>query len=151
MAGSVGGGDDPEFQIAPMIDVLLVMLIFFMTITSTQVLKVDKTIRLPLAPHAAKKDDKRAEAVVNVRWNGDTEKAVFVMDDKVYERADELVPMVKALRIAGEKTIASDQNPNFRVVIRADRNVPAIHVSKAMNACAEAGVADLSFSAMNKD
>ena len=41
MGGGGGGGDgDPEFQIAPMIDVLLVLLIFFMSITSAQVLKV---------------------------------------------------------------------------------------------------------------
>ena len=32
-----------------MIDVLLTILVFFMTITSAQVLKVDKTIQLPIA------------------------------------------------------------------------------------------------------
>ncbi len=62
MAGGGGGADsgEPEFQIAPMIDVLLVMLIFFMTITSAQVLKVDKTISLPVAKNAQKKDTSRA-------------------------------------------------------------------------------------------
>ena len=51
MAGGGGGSEqgEPEFQVAPMIDVLLVILVFFMTITSTQVLKVDKTISLPIA------------------------------------------------------------------------------------------------------
>ena len=35
MGGGGGGGDgEPEFQIAPMIDVLLVLLIFFMSITT---------------------------------------------------------------------------------------------------------------------
>ena len=50
MAGGGGGGEgEPEFQVAPMIDVLLVLLIFFMSITSSQVLKVDKNISLPVA------------------------------------------------------------------------------------------------------
>jgi len=43
------------------------------------------------------------------------------------------------------------QNPEFRVVIRGDRDVPAIFVSQAMNAAAEAGISDISFSAVNHD
>ena len=67
-----------------MIDVLLVILIFFMTITSAAVLRVDKTINLPVAPNAQKKDNSRAEAVMNVRWQPAAKKAVFVFDDRVY-------------------------------------------------------------------
>ena len=46
MAGGGGGGEgEPEFQIAPMIDVLLVLLIFFMSITTAQVEAIDKDIK----------------------------------------------------------------------------------------------------------
>jgi biopolymer transport protein ExbD len=151
MAGGGGGGDgEPEFQIAPMIDVLLVILIFFMTITSAQVLKVDKTIQLPPAPHALKKDSQRAEAIVNVRWLPETKKAEFVFDDRVYRTASELVPLIRLAKALGEKKIVSGNNPNFRVVIRGDRDVPAMYVSQAMNAAAQADIVDLSFSAVNK-
>ena len=120
-----------------------------MTITSAQVLKVDKTITLPVAKDAQKKDNSRAEAVVNVRWKD--KKAQFVFDDRVYEKAAAMVDPLKTAKVTGEKKVTGAANPTFRAVIRGDREVPAIHVSEAMNACAEAGITDISFSAVNKD
>ena len=151
MAGGGGSTDsgEPEFQIAPMIDVLLVILIFFMTITSASVLKVDKTINLPLAKNAQKKDNSRAETVVNVRW--ENKRAEFVYEDRVYKSANEIVEQLKTAKITGEKNITAGANPAFRAVIRGDRDVPALYVSQAMNACAEAGISDISFSATNKE
>lgn len=151
MAGGGGGSDsgEPEFQIAPMIDVLLVILIFFMTITSASVLKVDKKIELPIAKNAQKKDNSRAETVVNVRW--ENRRAEFVYEDRVYRSATEIVEQLKTAKITGEKNITAGANPTFRAVIRGDRDVPALFVSQAMNACAEAGISDISFSATNKE
>ena len=151
MAGGGGGDGEPEFQVAPMIDVLLTILIFFMTITSAQVLKVDKSIKLPLAPDAQKQDSQRAQAVINVRWNPATQKAQFVLDDRVFERSEELIPSLKEAKAAGEKKITASQNPTFRALIRGDRDVPAKQVSLAMGAVAEVGISDISFSAVNKD
>ena len=44
--------EDPEFQIAPMIDILLVLLVFFMSIATEQVLQVNKEVILPVAKEA---------------------------------------------------------------------------------------------------
>lgn len=132
-----------------MIDVLLTILVFFMTITSAQVLKVDKTINLPVAKDAQKKDNSRAETVINVRWKD--KKASFVFDDRVFTQASAMVDLLKTARATGEKKVTGTQNPTFRAVIRGDRDVPAIYVSQAMNACGEAGITDISFSAVNKD
>jgi biopolymer transport protein ExbD len=152
MAGGGGGGEgEPEFQIAPMIDVLLVLLIFFMSITTTQVLKVDKSISLPLAPDALKKDNTRSEAIVNVRWDPAKKKADYVMDDKLYPELPELVKALVSAKKVGEVKITRSTNPAFRVVIRGDRDASALSVSRAMNAAAEAGISDISFSATNKD
>jgi biopolymer transport protein ExbD len=151
MAAGAGGAEsgEPEFQVAPMIDVLLTILVFFMTITSAQVLKVDKTINLPIAKDAQKKDTSRSETVVNVRWKD--KKASFVFDDRVYTQAAAMVDPLKAARATGEKKVTAGSNPTFRAVIRGDRDVPATYVAQAMNACAEAGITDISFSAVNKD
>jgi biopolymer transport protein ExbD len=151
MAAGAGGTEsgEPEFQVAPMIDVLLTILVFFMTITSAQVLKVDKTINLPIAKDAQKKDNSRAETVVNVRWKD--KKASFVFDDRVFHNAAAMVEPLKVAKVTGEKKVTAGANPTFRGVIRGDRDVPATYVSQAMNACAEAGITDISFSAVNKD
>src|SRR3954452_339645 len=151
MAAGAGGTEsgEPEFQVAPMIDVLLTILVFFMTITSAQVLKVDKTISLPIAKDAQKKDNSRAETVVNVRWKD--KKAAFVFDDRVFPNAAAMVEPLKVAKATGEKKVTAGANPTFRAVIRGDRDVPATFVAQAMNACAEAGITDISFSAVNKD
>ncbi len=153
MAGGGGGTEagEPEFQVAPMIDVLLTILVFFMTITSAQVLKVDKTIQLPLAKDAQKKDNSRAEAVINVRWRPEATKADFVFNDKIFPQPAAMVVALKEARTTGEKKVTAGANPAFRAVIRGDRDVPALYVSQAMNACGEAGITDISFSAVNKD
>jgi len=151
MAGGGGGGDEPEFQVAPMIDVLLTILIFFMTITSAQVLKTDRTIKLPAAPDAQKKDNMRSEAIVNVRWNPASKKAVFVYDDVEHQHGSDLEPLLKKAREVASRKIAQGQNPNFRVVIRGDQDLPALYISQAMNAAGEAGISDISFSAASKD
>ncbi len=152
MAGGGGGGEgEPEFQIAPMIDVLLVLLIFFMSITTAQVLKVDKTIQLPIAPNAIKKDSQRSEAIVNVKWDPAKKKASYNMDERTYAELPDLTKALVEAKKIGEAKVSKGPNPTFRVVIRGDRDATAMAVSRAMNSAAEAGVSDISFSAVNKD
>jgi len=151
MAGGGPSGDgEPEFQVAPMIDVLLVLLVFFMMITSAQVLKVDKSIELPVSKNAVKKDTKQSEVIINVRWDSTIQKPIYVVDDHVYYEAKEIVPVLKQHKIESDKNPLKIDAPPFRAVIRGDLNCPDIHIAHAMNSCADAGIADVSFSAVNK-
>ena len=153
MAGGGSGVErgEPEFQIAPMVDVLLVILVFFMIITSAQVLNVDKTIKLPLASEALKKENSRIEAIINVRWDPEANRASYNFSDQIYSRASDLLEPLKATKASLEKHVKAGQNLELRVVIRGDRDVPALFVSKAMDEAAEAGVSDISFSTVNHD
>jgi len=144
MAGGGGGGDgEPEFQIAPMIDVLLVLLVFFVTITSSEVLKVDKNIKLPVSPNAKARDPElsKHEFAVNVRWDEANNKGILVIDDKVLENWQDLVPILQARKEADK---------DVRAIIRGDKNLPAIEIQRVMGVIAEAGVSDIGFSASNK-
>jgi biopolymer transport protein ExbD len=145
MAGGGGNAEngEPEFQIAPMIDVLLVLLIFFMSITSAQVLKIDKDIKLPVAADAKKKENKNAmfEAALNVKWKPNEQKAEFKLDELEIEE-EQIVTLLQQRK---------ENNPTYRVVIRGDKALPAVEVQKAMTIIGQAGIDDISFSTLNKD
>jgi biopolymer transport protein ExbD len=147
MGGGGGGGEngEPEFQIAPMIDVLLTLLIFFMSITSAQVLKIDKDIQLPIAPDAKKKDEKNAvnEAALNIRWETAKQEALVTFEDKKYPHAqlEELTTLL---------TERKSRNLKYRVIIRGDKRLPAVEIQKVMAVIGQAGIDDISFSTLNK-
>ncbi len=145
MGGGGGGSEngEPEFQIAPMIDVLLVLLIFFMSITTSQVAKIDKEIQLPVASDAKKKEGKNLanEAIVNVRWSTAKQEALIMFQDKAYPQTEPLVDI-----LSGNKA----KNASYRVIIRGDKNLPAIEMQKVMAVIAQSGIDDISFSALNQ-
>jgi biopolymer transport protein ExbD len=151
MAGGGGGGDgDPEFQIAPMIDVLLVLLIFFMSITSAQVLKVEK-LPLPVAPNALKRDMMRNEAIVNVKWDAATEKPTYVLDGRIYKDLKLVSEQLKVLKKQSDSTPAKGPNPKYRIAIRGDRDVHALVMNRLLNAAGESGIEDISFAVYNRE
>jgi len=144
MAGGGGGGDgEPEFQIAPMIDVLLVLLVFFVMITSAEVLKVDKSITLPVSPNAKKREPEMAkhEMAVNLRFDKGTNKGVLVMDDQIISNWQDVLPILKA---------SLERDKLLRIVVRGDADVPAGEIQRIMNLIGEAGIADIAFASSNK-
>ena len=144
MAGGGGGGDgEPEFQIAPMIDVLLVLLVFFVMITSAEVLKVDKNLTLPVSPNAKKREPEMAkhEMAVNVRYDAATNKGVLVLDDMVYNDWQEVMPILQESKKRDEK---------LRVVVRGDAAVPAGEIQRVMTQIGDAGISDIAFASSNK-
>ena len=129
---------DPEFQVAPMVDVLLVLMLFFMAITSTEVLKKDKNLQLADAKNAkpAEKGNHKNEIIVNVDWNAVDSVASFSLDGVFYPTADSM---------AGVLAAQHQQNPAANVVIRADKNTEYSNISDLMSACANAGIGTVTF------
>ena len=129
---------EPEFQVAPMVDVLLVLMLFFMSITSTEVLKKEKNLQLAEAKNAKPDENKQKtnELVVNVSWNVGTGTANFSMDGVQY-------PSAEALQ--GVLADRFSKNHDYYVLIRADKDVEYSNVSDLMNACAGAGISTVTF------
>jgi len=132
---------DPEFQVAPMVDVLLVLMLFFMAITSTEVLKKDPKLELADAKNAkpADKSQHKNEIVVNVDWDDINSVAQFSLNGVSYPTADSMEGVLAAQHL---------QNPAASVVIRADKNVEYSNISDLMGACATAGVSTVTFAVL---
>jgi len=150
--GSIESGE-PEFQIAPMIDVLLVLLIFFISITSMEVLRIDQDIALPVAEDALRAQKERGEVILNVRYNETTRKARFNInaDARPIEASDVLITELTKAVAQAQTSIKAGWNQNVRLVIRADKTTPSFEISRAMNAGAEAGISDIAFSAASRE
>jgi biopolymer transport protein ExbD len=153
MAGGGSGieSGEPEFQVAPMVDVLLTILIFFMTITSLEVLRIDQDIVLPVAPDARKAEKERGEVIVNVRWDEEKRKGSYAISQTPFEKIEDMVEPLKSAVEGARKNIRTGWNPQVRLVIRADKETPANEIMRIMDASAEAGIADVAFSAASKE
>ena len=136
--------EEPEFQIAPMIDILLVLLVFFMSITSTEVLQVNEAVKLPVAKDAKdpEKGTENGQITINVLWNLMSNSGTFEVDNKTYGQAAELSPLLEA-KVA--------QSPEMRVVIRADRAVRYEFLKTLLKTVGGAKVSNVTFSVVDKE
>ena len=135
--------EDPEFQIAPMIDILLVLLVFFMSISSTEVLQVSKGVTLPVAKDAKPADkNTKGQTIVNVMWATINNSGSIEVDNKKFAQADQMLGVLQA---------KAQANPAMRILIRADRNVRYEYLKQVMITAGKAGVGKVTFSVVDKD
>lgn len=134
--------EDPEFQIAPMIDILLVLLVFFMSISSTEALQSNKEVNLPVAREAKKPKENPGQVIVNVTWSVKDNIGRIEVNDRVYNSPDELV------RVCADAVAVA---PATRVLVRADRDVRYEYMKQILKAVANAGIPNVTFSVVDKD
>jgi biopolymer transport protein ExbD len=127
-------------NLAPMVDVMMCLLIFFMLATK-MVERENSAIDLPLAL-AAKDAEKRElgnRFVVNVRQTGDDgEGAEYLVREEVVP----LVTLYERLKVEGQ------HDANVNCVIRAERHVPYRHVEAVLLGCSHARIRNITFSAL---
>jgi len=123
-------GDDPEVNLTPLIDVVFILLIFFMVSTTFQK-ESEINIELPEAsgePLEERKD--QLEIII------DADGHYFIDEQQVVNT--ELVTLKKAIqKFLGEQR-------DLPVVIRADRTTPYEAVIRAMDATAQLGLVNMS-------
>ncbi len=133
--------EDPEFQIAPMIDILLVLLVFFMSISSTEVLQSNREIPLAIAKEAKQPKKNPGQVIINVLWQPFNNQGHIEIDSQVYPTANDLIP-----RLQNEL----QKNPLTRVLMRVDRSASWGFEREIVRAIGAAGITNVTFSVVDK-
>lgn len=136
--------EEPEFQVAPMIDILLVLMTFFMSITSTEVLKTKTKLdlTLPVAKNSKESDTAPSQVIINLSWNPLKKAGTIEFEEKFLDNPADMTPVITQRK--GNKQF-------FRAVIRGDEKVPYSFVQQVMYACAAAGVDNITFAVLSQD
>ena len=138
MAGSVGSEDgDMGFQIAPMVDVVFVLLLFFMASAGSKVVEKELSINLPSGSTASGIDAPKVPIVIEITPEGQVS-----MNSKVYGLATDR--SLLELREWLKSTLGEfgDKDP---VIIRPSPETRQERVIDVLNACASAKVKNLTF------
>lgn len=128
--------EEVEIDMSPMIDMVFLLLIFF--IVASAIIKVDPVkIEVPTAVYAKVPDDETGRFKITVDKGG--KMYVGMTSEEVdLDRLKE--------RLIKEK----EQNPQLKVVIRADMKTKYQYCQKIMEVCAEVGANDMIFAAFEK-
>ncbi len=122
-------GDELTLNLTPMIDVVFLLLIFFMVATTFLEPEKQLEIDLPRAESGGSADEERDEIVINVTSDG----RVLLSGEEVDESG-----LRTALRSA------ADRDPATAVTIRGDRAARHESIVGVMDACGSAGLFNLS-------
>ncbi len=139
MAGSVGSDDgDIGFQIAPMVDVVFVLMLFFMASAGAQIVENELNISLP---SGNTKRDPNAPPKTPIMIDITPEGQVTANNQSFGTPTDRtLLTLREYLKTAQE--LGSDDP----VIIRPDRDTRHERIVDVLNAAASAGVKNLTFS-----
>ena len=130
----VEGGDD-EINMAPMIDMVFLLLIFFMV--ASHLTKMDRTpVELPVADKSTVPESARGRQMITIRSQDPTGEEVDILMNLKQIDVESITPHIKNLL---------EENEDAEVYIRADRYAKHKHVKEVMAACAEGGVANVIF------
>lgn len=120
---------DPEFELTPMIDVVFLLIAFFMTLMSFISAELIK-IELPTAEEATIPEDPGERQYISVDAVG-----------TVYIGATETNYEI----LAAQLRTLREEIPGVKLYLRADSTTPHDYVNKVMASCADAGIFDLIF------
>jgi biopolymer transport protein ExbD len=121
--------EDMGFQMAPMIDIVFLLIIFFMSAANQRQAEKIK-IEVPEASAAVVAKDQSARGTITIKEKGE----IFLGTTPV--TLDQLEPLIAA---------SVGREPNLRIFLRADARVHFQNVRPVMDKIAAAGISDIIF------
>ena len=136
-----GGGENADgdigFQIAPMIDLILVLMVFFMTTVALR--QVENELGITLPGQAAL--SKTMPAQVDLRIGIEIDGSISLNDAPIADASDKILEKLRA-RLKEQVDLFGDKIP---VVIVPQPDVPHRRLVDVLNACSATRIKNISF------
>ncbi|MCX6967461.1 MAG: biopolymer transporter ExbD [Verrucomicrobia bacterium] len=118
------------FQIAPMVDILLVLLVFFIVTWNFAITENELDVKVPTASAAKEQQSVANQTVLNVRKNG-----TVVMNRKELT-LEELRAKLGQL---------AELYPDYAIILRGDKQLPYENLMAVMDICRQANIWNVAF------
>ena len=118
------------FQIAPMVDILLVLLCFFIMTWSMARKENELDVRVPSANSANESNPVVNQTILNVKADG-----TVVINRKTLTSA-ELLEKLKSL---------AELYPDYAIILRGDVKTNYEHIVQVLDTCRQAGIWNVAF------
>ena len=122
--------ESAELELAPMIDVVFLLLIFFLVTWQFARFERDMDIAVPAAEEASNENRQVGEIIINVREEGE-----IVLNDVTVTSED------LGLRLAS----ISEEFPNQAVILRGDAKADFQHIVSVLDLIKKAGIWNVAF------
>jgi len=124
------GSERTGIQLAPMIDIVFLLLIFFIVLWNYARFETEIDISVPAASSGENPQRTIGEIVVNVRKDGE------IIVEGLLKSDPELLGMFKNI---------VEAYPDQAVILRGDREAAFDHIVRVLNVCQQAGIWNVSF------
>lgn len=123
-------------DMSSMIDLVFLLLIFFMVSSHLIIVEIDKRVNPPTATNAQVAKNASGRVVVNV-----------LSDGSIWAQGKEELPTVEAITDYVDQARLKNENAGIptRLNLRADEDVDTRVIKKVVQAAGEAGVSDVIF------
>lgn len=118
------------FLIAPMVDILMVLLVFFIVTWNFALSENELDVRVPTAAKANEPQPYVGQVVINVKANG------TIVVNRQQKSAAELLEQLKKL---------AQLYPDQAVIVRGDEAVDYKHIVEVLDICRQADIWNVAF------
>ena len=122
--------DEIGFQLAPMIDMTFLLLIFFMVTTKISKEQVNVEIKLPTASNASIPDDLSNRDIISIDKDG-----TYYIGQTPADKKQLTHHLKERFKVT----------PPLRLYVRADKNTPGKQIKELMRIASEAGAVNVIF------
>ncbi|GHC42944.1 ExbD/TolR family protein [Roseibacillus persicicus] len=144
-AANADEGDGLAVDMSPMIDMVFLLLIFFIVTANLVVVKMDKRVEVPVAEHSSPQEKKTGRIVINVYGDDAMAEAggrYSMGDEKFTPFPDDDAAILEYIK---EQKNKMEGTVKPQLHLRGHRNVEFKHCRRIIRIAAEAGVDQVIF------